>query len=222
MRLVIAEQRGFLLPSLATGYGSEANVPGVVSEVEAARANGDWGKVEPGQERRFDVVECRCRRGLTASGIFAPLHVGVVVSPRAGCCTSSAPPLRCSPATTRMPAFAGASSASGGTSALPDCLPVPIIHLTPAVKSFSPMPSISARPHPFEQRRVDYAVPAGLTIAEIVEIIQPDPLLRAHGHVFLGEHLIPREYWHRVRPKHGQLISIRLLPSSGNGLRIGL
>ena len=32
--------------------------------------------------------------------------------------------------------------------------------------------TVSCCPHPFEQRRVDYAVPAGLTIAEIVERIE--------------------------------------------------
>jgi hypothetical protein len=37
-----------------------------------------------------------------------------------------------------------------------------------------PLLSVSACPHPFEGRRVDYAVPAGLSIAEIVELIQPD------------------------------------------------
>ena len=117
---------------------------------------------------------------------------------------------------------AGAFSASGDITDLPDCLTsAPIIDLTPGVKLFSPTLSVSACPHPFEQRRVDYVVPAGLTIAEIVGVIQPDPLLRAHGHVFLGEHLISREHWGRVRPKHGQLISIRLLPSGGgSGWRI--
>ena len=80
VRLVIAEQRGFLLPSLATGYGSEANVPGVVSEVEAARANGDWRKIEAGQERPFDVVEMSLPARVDGSWIFAPLHVGVVVA----------------------------------------------------------------------------------------------------------------------------------------------
>ena len=81
---------------------------------------------------------------------------------------------------------------------------------------------VSACPHPFEQRRVDYLAPAGLTIAEIIELIQPDPLLRAHGRVFIGEHLILRENWHRVRPAPGVQLTIRLLPSSGGGLRIGL
>ena len=45
---------------------------------------------------------------------------------------------------------------------------------------------VSACPSPFEERRVDYLAPAGLTIAEIIELIQPDPLLRSHGHVFIG------------------------------------
>ena len=79
---------------------------------------------------------------------------------------------------------------------------------------------VSACPHPFEQRRVDYLAPAGLTIAEIIELIQPDPLLRSHGHVFIGDHLIPRDRWHRVRPAPGVQIAIRLLPSGGGALRI--
>jgi putative tail protein len=74
---------------------------------------------------------------------------------------------------------------------------------------------VSCCPHPFDGRRVDYAVPEGLTIAEIIELIQPDPLLRTHGVAFIGEHMISREVWHGVRPKAGALLSIRLLPSSG-------
>lgn len=74
---------------------------------------------------------------------------------------------------------------------------------------------VSACPHPFDGRRLDYTVPAGLTIAEIVEIIQPDPLLREHGVAFIGEYAIARTDWHRVRPKPGALLSLRLLPSGG-------
>ena len=44
---------------------------------------------------------------------------------------------------------------------------------------------VSACPHPFAGRRIDYVVPAGLSIAEIVELIQPDPVLRAHGVAFI-------------------------------------
>ena len=85
-----------------------------------------------------------------------------------------------------------------------------------------PLLNVSACPHPFDGRRVDYAVPVGLTIAEIVELIQPDPLLRMHGVAFIGEYSIARDRWHVVRPKPGALLSIRLLPSSGGGARIGI
>jgi hypothetical protein len=78
---------------------------------------------------------------------------------------------------------------------------------------------VSACPHPFADRRIDYVVPSGLSIAEIVELIQPDPVLRAHGVAFIGEHAVARDRWHRVRPKAGALLSIRLLPS-GSGARI--
>ncbi|MBL8668827.1 MAG: hypothetical protein JNM48_15325, partial [Rhodospirillales bacterium] len=80
--------------------------------------------------------------------------------------------------------------------------------------------TVSCCPHPFEQRRVDFSVPAGLTIAEIVELIQPDPLMRTHGVAFLGEDAIERAQWHRVRPKPGTYVSIRLLPAGGGGWRI--
>ena len=79
---------------------------------------------------------------------------------------------------------------------------------------------VSACPHPFENRRVEYALPVGLTISEYVELIQLDPVLREHGIAFLGEHMIPREHWHLVRPKPGHVVSIRLLPTGPNGWRI--
>jgi len=79
---------------------------------------------------------------------------------------------------------------------------------------------VSAITHPFSQCRVDYTVPEGLTIAEIIEVIQPDPVLRAHGVVFIGETMIDREWWGRVRPKQGHVVSIRLLPAGAGGWRM--
>ena len=94
--------------------------------------------------------------------------------------------------------------------------PQPSVYMPPLQPTFA----VSCCPHPFEQRRIDYAVPVGLTIAEIIELIQPDPLLRMHGVAFLGEQAVERAQWHRVRPKPGTYVSIRLLPAGGGGWRI--
>ena len=79
---------------------------------------------------------------------------------------------------------------------------------------------VSAVASPFSLRRADYMVPAGLTVAEIIEVIQPDPLLREHGVVFIGETMIARDWWGHVRPKPGHIISLRLLPGGAGGWRI--
>jgi hypothetical protein len=65
--------------------------------------------------------------------------------------------------------------------------------------------------------RVDLSVEAGATLAEIFAQAQPDAVLRRHAHVFVGDHYIPRENWHRVRPKPGTTVSIRVVPSGGGG-----
>ena len=76
---------------------------------------------------------------------------------------------------------------------------------------------VSACPHPFSMARVDLSVEAGATLAEIFARAQPDAVLRRHAHVFVGDHYIPRENWHRVRPKPGTTVSIRVVPSGGGG-----
>ncbi len=81
VRLVIAEHAGLELPSLATCYGSEANPAGVGEAVEAERRSGAWQRIEPGNERAFDVVEMSGAARIPGSGwMFGPLHVGVVVA----------------------------------------------------------------------------------------------------------------------------------------------
>lgn len=92
--------------------------------------------------------------------------------------------------------------------------------LLPYNVSKQPLVNVSACPHPFESRRLDYAVPFGMTISEIIEYVQPDPVLREHGHVFINGELIERVWWSKVRPKPGTMISVRLLPSGGGGWRL--
>ncbi len=76
---------------------------------------------------------------------------------------------------------------------------------------------ISAAAHPFKTASTQYEVPAGLTVQEIVELAQPDPVLRRHGHVYVDDEYVPQEAWGRVRPKPGTRLTMRLVPSGGGG-----
>ncbi|MBK8174815.1 MAG: hypothetical protein IPK66_05950 [Rhodospirillales bacterium] len=81
VRLVIVEQAGVQLPSLATCYASEANPAGVREAVETERRSGAWRRVNVGEEGPFDVVEMSGAARVAGSGwVFGPLHVGVVVT----------------------------------------------------------------------------------------------------------------------------------------------
>lgn len=77
--------------------------------------------------------------------------------------------------------------------------------------------TVSAVAHPFAVRRADHVVPAGLTVAEILERIQPDPVLRRHAHVCIDADYVPRELWRSVRPKPNATVSLRLVPMGGGG-----
>ncbi len=76
---------------------------------------------------------------------------------------------------------------------------------------------VVAAPHPFKTERVDYLVPEGLTLSEILDMVQPDPVLMVYAHVFIGDDLILREFWSNIRPKAGTTITIRVVPVGGGG-----
>jgi len=81
VRLVLAEQAGIALPSLATCYRSEANAAGVGDVVEAERCSGAWHRMGIGDEQPFDVVEMSGASRVPGSGwVFGPMHVGIVVT----------------------------------------------------------------------------------------------------------------------------------------------
>jgi hypothetical protein len=77
------------------------------------------------------------------------------------------------------------------------------------------MSRLIAAPHPFKTEVVDRVVPDGLTLAQMLEVAQCDPVLAAHAHIWIGEHRIPRDRWHLVRPKAGATITIRVVPQGG-------
>ena len=76
---------------------------------------------------------------------------------------------------------------------------------------------VAAANHPLRAAVADYHVEAGSTVAELLEVVQPDPILRRHAHIFVDDWLIPRDRWHLVRPRAGRLVSIRVLPTGGGG-----
>ncbi len=81
VRLVLAEQVGIQLLSLATCYGSEGNAAGVGDAIETERRSSAWDRINTGEERPFDVVEMSGAARIPGSGwVFGPLHVGIVVA----------------------------------------------------------------------------------------------------------------------------------------------
>lgn len=78
--------------------------------------------------------------------------------------------------------------------------------------------NVAAIMHPFKMERVDLTVDPGHTIAEILEIAQADPMLCRDAHIFVGANYVPREHWHRVRPRAGAMVSVRaFVPPTGGG-----
>lgn len=82
---------------------------------------------------------------------------------------------------------------------------------------------VQAFPHPFTTRFERLEIPAGLTVAEILEIVQPDPALLMNAHVYIGRAgvppsqwaYIPYKNWRLVRPNPGHTVSIRVVPEDG-------
>ena len=79
---------------------------------------------------------------------------------------------------------------------------------------------VSACTRPFSNERREIQLPAGLTLAQMVEIAQPDEGLRGFECVFIGSMMIPRERWHVVRPKPGVVVVIKVVPGGGGVGRI--
>ncbi|MGM0422481.1 MAG: host specificity factor TipJ family phage tail protein [Pseudomonadota bacterium] len=79
------------------------------------------------------------------------------------------------------------------------------------------MLQVSAIPHPFSVERIDCCLPLGLSIAEILQQVQADPVLQAHAHVFINGEYVPRDRYAYIRPKQNCIVSIRMVPQGGGG-----
>lgn len=79
------------------------------------------------------------------------------------------------------------------------------------------MSRLVATPHPFETDHIDCLFPDGSTVAEIVAVTITDPVYAAHAHIYIGDQYIPRHLWHRVRPKPGATIYLKVVAHGGGG-----
>ena len=76
---------------------------------------------------------------------------------------------------------------------------------------------VTAAPHPFKVERRVMELPEGLTIDQMLDIAQPDPVLRRYAIAFIDGEVIPRDFWPSVRPKAGAHLELRVLPGFGGG-----
>lgn len=76
---------------------------------------------------------------------------------------------------------------------------------------------LTAAPHPLRAASIDMELPAGGTLAEMVELVQPDPVLRRHLHAEIDGVPVHAAKLHLIRPKPGHLVTIRVRPTGGGG-----
>jgi hypothetical protein len=76
---------------------------------------------------------------------------------------------------------------------------------------------VVAQLRPFTSMLTMRRFPAGTTLAEILENLQPIPVLRRCSHVSVAGDQVPRALLHRVRPKPGRLVNITCVPQGGGG-----
>ncbi|MEN2977856.1 host specificity factor TipJ family phage tail protein, partial [Tistrella arctica] len=60
-------------------------------------------------------------------------------------------------------------------------------------------------------------LPEGATLAEMVAAAGISGVRLTATHVEIGGHMIPRDRWHRVRPRAGMMVTVRVLPLGGGG-----
>lgn len=75
--------------------------------------------------------------------------------------------------------------------------------------------TLTAAAHPLRVSRDVVMVREGGSLADMLREAQPDPILARHAVIFIAGHRIARENWHRVYPKAGSHVEIRVLPAGG-------
>ena len=73
---------------------------------------------------------------------------------------------------------------------------------------------------PFSTVRYDLEMPAGMTLAAMVDAALPDRAMLPFAVVLIGDEKVPAEWWRRIRPRPGTRITITVMPRGGGGWRL--
>lgn len=76
---------------------------------------------------------------------------------------------------------------------------------------------LSAAVHPFKSTRKEMEFDFGVTVKDMITQAQPDHKQLKHALVFVKGEIIPRDMWHRYKPKPGSLIEVRAFPVPQGG-----
>jgi hypothetical protein len=98
-----------------------------------------------------------------------------------------------------------------------EVLKEPVKHVRGEVLTDDNTIIVQVKPHPFSQELKTYTFPAGLSLQEILEKVQPNAFLRKSAHIFIEDAYCYHYYWSSVRPKPGTLVQIRVIPKGGGG-----
>lgn len=76
---------------------------------------------------------------------------------------------------------------------------------------------VAACPHPFKVEQKKLEISERVSIAQVLEDVQVDPILRKHAKIFINGDFVPRERWGITYPSPGDFVSIRVVPTGGGG-----
>jgi hypothetical protein len=74
---------------------------------------------------------------------------------------------------------------------------------------------VVAAPRPFSTERIDLQLPEGGTLLDVIKAAGIPAGCDAR--VFVGDRLVPREWWPRVRPRKDSVVTIRAVAMGGGG-----
>ena len=76
---------------------------------------------------------------------------------------------------------------------------------------------VVACPHPFKVERMNFVAIQGNSVQQILESVQPDPVLRTYACILINDSVIPQSEWGNVYPFEKDIVTIRTLPAGGGG-----